>query len=306
MNNREVGAVALERNEIETFLTLAQELHFGRTADRLLVSRAHVTQTIQKLERRVGVPLFERSTRQVRLTPIGVQLRDGLAPAYAQIQSTLTTVIEAARGITGSLTVGFLTAATGQLALRTAEVFRERHPDCAVEIQEVQIGAVLDPLREGRVDVMLSCFPVQDAELTQGPVLFSEPTVLAVPARHPFARRASVSIEDLARDKVIQVPSSIPEYLRAARHLHTTPAGREIPVGAVAGTFQEVLTLVGAGKGVFPCGAKGVRYYSRPDVTYVPIHDGPVLEWGPIWRTSAATTRIAAFVRAALDTLDHD
>ncbi|MFI7470167.1 LysR family transcriptional regulator [Nonomuraea sp. NPDC049646] len=116
------------------------------------MSRAHVSQTVQKLERRVGVPLFERSARRIRLTPIGIQLRDGLAPA------------------------------TGQLAFRTAEVFRERHPDW--------------------------------------------PTVLAVSSgrRRPFPNTCAP------------------------------------PVGAVAGTFQEVLTLVGAGTGVFPCGAKGVRY----------------------------------------------
>ncbi|MFB4289563.1 LysR substrate-binding domain-containing protein [Nonomuraea sp. ATR24] len=296
--------MALERSEIETFLTLAQELHFGRTADRLLVSRAHVTQTIQKLERRIGVPLFERSTRQVRLTPIGVQLLDGLGPAYAQIQSTVATVIEAARGITGSLTVGFLTAATGQIALAAAERFRERHPDCAVHVREVQIGTALDPLLDGQVDVMLICFPIEEEGLTQGPVLFTEPMVLAVPARHPFARRTAVSVEDLARDKVIQVPLSIPAYLRAARHLHTTPSGKAIPEGPTAGTFQEVLTLVSAGKGVFPCGAAGVRYYARPDVAYVPVHDGPALEWGPAWRTNAATSRVKAFVTTALDLAD--
>ncbi|NRQ30898.1 LysR family transcriptional regulator [Nonomuraea sp. NN258] len=293
----------MERSEIETFLTLAQELHFGRTADRLLVSRAHVSQTIQKLERRVGVPLFERTTRQVRLTPIGAQLRDGLAPAYAQIRSTFTTVVEAARGVTGSLSVGFLTAATGQLALKAAELFRERHPDCAVDVQEVQIGAVLDPLRDGQVDVMLTCFPVLEEEFTQGPALISEPAALAVSARHPFARRDSVSVEDLARDKVVQVPASIPEYMRAARHLHVTPGGRTVPAGPVAATFQEVLTLVGAGQGIFPCGSLSARYYARPDVVYVPIHDGPTLEWGPIWRTSTVTTRIRAFVQAATDTL---
>ncbi|REJ04178.1 LysR family transcriptional regulator [Microbacterium bovistercoris] len=290
-----------ERSEIETFLALAQELHFGRTADRLLVSRAHVTQTIQKLERRIGVPLFERSTRQVRLTPLGVQLRDGLAPAYAQIQSTFATVVAAARGITGTLTVGFLTAATGRIAHAAAERFAERHPDCEIHVREVQIGTALEPLRDGELDVMLICFPIADDEFVQGPVLLDEPTVLAVPAGHPFARRGSVSIEDLARERVIQVPASIPDYLRAARHLSTTPSGTDVPVGPTADTFQEVLSLVGAGKGVFPCGATGVQYYARPDVAYVPIHDGPYLRWGPIWRRSAATSRVEAFVRAALD-----
>ena len=64
----------LERHEIEAFLTLAEELHFGRTAERLHVSTARVSQTIRKLERRVGAPLFDRTSRRVELSPAGGQL----------------------------------------------------------------------------------------------------------------------------------------------------------------------------------------------------------------------------------------
>ena len=70
----------LERYELETFLTLAEELHFGRTAERTHVSTARVSQTIKKLERRVGAPLFNRTSRHVELTPIGRQLYDDLTP----------------------------------------------------------------------------------------------------------------------------------------------------------------------------------------------------------------------------------
>jgi len=64
----------LERHELETFLTLAEELHFGRTAERLHVSTARVSQMIKKLERRVGVPLFSRTSRRVELSAVGRRL----------------------------------------------------------------------------------------------------------------------------------------------------------------------------------------------------------------------------------------
>ncbi|MFD0853538.1 LysR family transcriptional regulator, partial [Actinomadura adrarensis] len=76
----------MELRDIEIFLTLAEELHFGRTATRLRISPARVTQAIQKQERHIGGPLFERTSRTVRLTPLGSQLRDDLRPVYAGLR----------------------------------------------------------------------------------------------------------------------------------------------------------------------------------------------------------------------------
>jgi hypothetical protein len=79
----------VELRDIEIFLVLAEELHFGRTAERLHVSRARVSQAIKKQERRIGAPLFDRTSRTVTLTPIGQRLRDDLQQAYDLVQSGL-------------------------------------------------------------------------------------------------------------------------------------------------------------------------------------------------------------------------
>ncbi|MDJ0346872.1 LysR substrate-binding domain-containing protein [Streptomyces sp. H10-C2] len=292
----------MERYEIEAFLTLAEELHFGRTAERLHVTTARVSQTISKLERRVGVPLFERTSRRVALTAIGGRLRDDLMPAYEQIEAGLSRAISAGRGITGELRIGFVGAAAGQLLLQATDRFRGRHPDCEVRIREVQMGEALERLRADEFETLLVCFPLQDADLTMGPVLLSEPRMLAVSSRHPFARRESVSIEDLSRDKVLQAPCSLPDPWRDARSPRRTPSGRPIESGASAETFQEILTLIGAGHGIFPVGAHVTRYYARPDVAYIPFDDAPPLEWGLVWRTTGATARIRAFSDAAAHT----
>jgi Bacterial regulatory helix-turn-helix protein, lysR family len=77
---------AMELRDIEIFLTLAQELHFGRTAERLHVSPARVSQAIKKQERLIGAELFTRTSRNVRLTPVGERLRADLAPVYRRAQ----------------------------------------------------------------------------------------------------------------------------------------------------------------------------------------------------------------------------
>ncbi|WP_345428121.1 LysR family transcriptional regulator [Actinoallomurus vinaceus] len=291
----------MERHELEAFLTLAEELHFGRTAERLRVSTARISQTIAKLERRVGVPLFNRTSRRVELTAAGQRLYEGVRPAWDQITAAFEQAVVAGRGLTGMLRVAFVGAASGQLLVGATELFRGRHPDCDVQLREAQMIDLMPWLRAGEVDLAMGTFPIDEPDIATGPVLVSEARILAVPSQHPFAGRASVSLEDLARVKLLQLPGTLPGALREDRTPRTTPSGRPIEPGPSASTFNEVLTLIGAGQGVFPVGAHARRYYARPDVVYVPFSDAPPLLWGLLWRADGATARVRAFAEAAHD-----
>ncbi|MFG2848456.1 LysR family transcriptional regulator [Kitasatospora sp. NPDC048296] len=284
----------LERHELEAFLTLAEELHFGRTAERLRVSTARVSQTIAKLERRVGVPLFHRTSRRVELSPVGRDLYEELRPAWSRITAAVARAVDAGRGLTGVLRVAFHGPAAGQLLVGVAQRFRERHPDCDVRIREARPPDVLPWLRDGEVDLALTCHPVSADEVDTGPVLVREARMLAVPAGHPFARREALSMADLARATVLRIPERLPDSGRA-------PAGRHVSGGPTAMTSNEALTLVGAGEGVFVVGAHARRYFARPDVVYVRIADAAPVEWGLVWPAGGATARVRAFGDAALD-----
>ncbi|MFG2004970.1 LysR family transcriptional regulator [Spirillospora sp. NPDC048911] len=289
----------LERHELEAFLTLAEELHFGRTAERLHVSTARISQTIAKLERRIGLPLFDRTSRRVELTAVGRQLYEDVRPAWDQITTAVERAIDTGRGLAGTLRVAFVGAAGGQLLVGATELFREAHPECDVQLREAQMADLMPWLRDGEIDIALGTFPIDEPGIATGPVLVSEARMLAVPVQHPFARRESVSMEDLARVKVLQLPDTLPVSLREDRTPRTTPAGRPIEPGPSASTFNEMLTLIGAGHGVLPVGAQARRYYARPDVAYVHIRDAPPLQWGLLWRADSATARVRAFVQAA-------
>ncbi|MDO0934149.1 LysR family transcriptional regulator [Streptomyces sp. DG2A-72] len=291
----------LERHELEAFLTLAEELHFGRTAERLMVSTARISQIIARLERRIGVPLFNRTSRRVELTAVGRQLYERTRPAWDQIATAWEQAIAAGRGITSTLRAAFVGAAGGQLLVGAADLFRRRHPDCDVRLREAQMTDLMPWLRDGEIDIALGTFPIDEPGITTGPVLVSEGRMLAVPSQHPFARRESVSLEDLARVRLLQLPATLPDSLREDRTPRTTPSGRSIEPGPSAATFNEMLTLIGAGQGVFPVGSQARRYYVRPDVVYVRFSDAPPLRWGLLWRTDGATARVRAFAEAAND-----
>ncbi|MFH8343007.1 LysR family transcriptional regulator [Streptomyces sp. AM6-12] len=292
-----------ERHELETFLVLAEELHFGRTAERLLVSQARVSQTIQKLERRIGAPLFERTSRRVSLTPLGEALHADLRPLYSALAEAVTRAADTARGVSGVLRVGFLGIGAGVLNANLVDAFRTRCPGCEVELREIHFADPLGPLRSGEVDVLLHRLPVDEPDLTVGPTVLSEPFVLAVPTGHALARRKSVVLEDLARTTVFGVAGAAPDYWWDFHVPRRTPSGAPVPRGQDVTTFQELLALIAQGQGVSPMAAHVTRYYNRPGIAYIPIEDAPQTEVALVWRTAAHTARIHAFAEAARDTV---
>jgi DNA-binding transcriptional LysR family regulator len=289
----------LERLETETFLTLAEELHFGRTAERLLITTGRVSQVIKKLERRIGGPLFERNSRSVRLTPIGRQLADDLTPLVAGMDAALRRAADASRGVSGELRAAFLGEWTAPALLRAVTLFGERHPDCRVDVREVQLSNSRASLLDGSIDVLLASFPFDG--MACGPALLRERRVLAVAAGHPLAGEERVSVEALAEHPVVQYPQVTSAGFKRDRTPDRTPSGRPVPKGPVGGSFSEMLTLVAMGKGVLPVGEHSRQYYPRPDVAYVPLHDAGPIERGLVWREGNATERLREFVRAATD-----
>ncbi|MFE5006634.1 LysR substrate-binding domain-containing protein [Streptomyces sp. NPDC056696] len=290
----------MERRDIEIFLALAEELHFGRTAERLRISTARVSQTVKQLERRVGVLLFERTSRRVVLTPVGQRLYDDIRPGYDRIAEGVRRAEAAGRSVGGVLRAGFIGAQGGPFILSVTQLLRRQYPDVDIRIREVQFSDFFVPLRSGEIDILLCSRPVEEPDLTVGPVLIREPHVLAVSARHPFARRASVSLNDLARDTVLRSPRSVPAYWDDHHIPARTPDGRPVERGESVETIQELIALVGAGQGIYPAPAHAAAYYARPDVAYVPLSDAPAFEWGFTWRPSSETTRLRAFHQAAL------
>ncbi|MGP3933624.1 LysR family transcriptional regulator [Nonomuraea sp. KM88] len=286
----------MERYEIETFLTLVEELHFRRTAERLGLAQGRVSQIIKKLERQIGASLFDRTSRRVALTPIGRQLHDGLLPAHQQIQWAVDQARTVARGFAGPIRVGFSAPWSGEAVIQAADLYQGRHPDAEVHIREVQLNDPLGPMRADEIDLQLTEFPIREPDIAVGTVVFAEPRGLMVPARHPFAERPSVSVEDLARATLIPMAGErIPQYWLDAIYPRRTPSGLPIPQGPGAAFWQEAVSLVGAGKGVSPASLKAARYYSHPGVVTVPFHDAPPIEYGLLWPVSRETARVRAF-----------
>lgn len=282
----------MELRDIEIFLTLAEELHFGRTAERLHISPPRVSQAIAKQERRIGAPLFQRTSRKVTMTPLGEQLRDDLHAGYRRILEGVESARDSARGGPDVLTFGVLGPTWQEISPITA-LFRSRHPNVELRMREVRLDDPFGLLREREVDVALLWLPVEETDLTVGPVTFTEPIVLAVGRTHPLATRSSVSLTELSTHTVLPSGLPIPEYWESAVN--------PVPGGASHRTREEIMWAVTSGEGAaFAC-AQGIKYLERADVVYVPIDERPTMRWGLVRRSGQIGRLVGEFSRTAAE-----
>ncbi|MGW5751305.1 LysR family transcriptional regulator [Nocardia rhamnosiphila] len=291
--------------DIEIFLTASEELHFGRAAGRLYLSQARVSQVIRKLENQVGGKLFDRSGRSVALTPIGRQLFTDLQTNYRDLCASLGRAARSARyGDDGLLRIGVTSSSLAEIRplLNTVQV---RHPNCSLHIEHVHFGNPFGALRADEIDVLVSWLPIEESDLTVGPVLYEEPFMLLVAADHPLAKRESASYEDLADYGVCGAGTDPadppPDYWQSAAAPFATPSGRTISRTAYADTFQDMLMLVASGKTISPVHAHAALHYRRPDVVYLPMPDAPPARWCLIWRRGGETGLIRELTAAAIE-----
>ncbi|MER7760366.1 LysR family transcriptional regulator [Streptomyces sp. NPDC097619] len=290
----------MERHEMDAFLMLAEELHFRRATERLGLAQDRISQTIKKLERRIGAPLFERTSRRVALTAVGLQLREDLLPAREQMESALARAVSAGRGIEGILDIGYSSPMAAEVLIKAADLLQSRHPACEVRIHEIQLTDLYGPLRSGLVDLQVTEGPMAEPDLTAGPVLFRQDRVLLVSRDHPFAGYESVSVEDLADTKLITLSGNMPDYWMAEHYPRRTPAGRTVPVGGTANFWPATLVLVAADKGVTSSCAGAEPYLGRPDIVWIPFRDAPTVDCTFIRARQGDSARTRAFIDTAL------
>ncbi|MGX1810299.1 LysR family transcriptional regulator [Nocardia sp. NPDC055321] len=290
----------MELRDIEIFLTLAEELHFGRTAERLHVSQARVSQAVRKQERRLGVELFERTSRTVRLTSVGRRLREDLQQVQDLLHAALERAEATGAGGGKSVRLGVFGHAGHELR-PLLDAYAARYPGAEVSFAEVNGGDSFTSLRTGDNDANVLWLPVAEPDLTVGPTVLTGGRVLAVSADHLLAARGVADLEDLADYRVADLGPDAPEYWVAAMVPTHTPRGRRIARGPIARTFHELLSLVATGECVHPLGEIAARYNSPPGIVFLPMPDAPLLHWALVWRTAAENSALRALAALATD-----
>ena len=287
----------VELRELRIFLVLADELHFGRTAERLGISQPTVSEAIRILESRLGVRVFDRTSRRVRLTPAGEDLRRRVGPALAAMERALAETSELSRSVRGLLRIGFVLTTEGPPLSRLVAVFRAQHADCEVRLAEVETFDAHRALRRGDIDVLCNWLAGGESDLAASQPFAHYKRALAVAPSHRLAGRRTVSVEDLADEGVALLPPSVPSGIYDLLVPPCTPSGRPIRRTQPVQTVNEILALVALGQIVHPT-SSDVPIFDRDDIVLVPFDDLAPLPLGLVWLASRDNPRIRA-----LDTL---
>jgi DNA-binding transcriptional LysR family regulator len=296
-------------DQLRAFLTLSEELHFGHTAERLYLSQSRVSRLIASFEAELGAPLFERTSRRVRPTPLGGLLARQLRPAYDAMIEALETATADVRATSGALRIGTPQTVDSPFLFQIINAHRKTHPHCTVSVIETDVWDPYTPLRDGDIDILYNWLAVDEPDLATSPAVEERARVLAVSTRHPLAARTALSLEDLAAFRVNRHPAEFPDALSEAIAPPRTPAGRTIPRSEeTARSPVEILALVLSGQVVVPTVPTAPRWRGRPDIRLIAITDLPPLPLGLIWCNTRENARIRAFAQtaAAVTTLDSE
>jgi len=287
-----------ELRELRIFLVLAEELHFGRTAERLGISQPGVSEAVRTLESRLGVKLFDRTSRRVGLTPAGEGLRRDLVPGLAALDRVLAETSELSHAVRGLLRLGFVLTTEGPALSRLVTAFQARYPGCELRLQEVDTFDAYRELRRGDVDVVCNWLAPGEPGLVTGTAFAFYERALAVAPGHRLAGEATVSVEDLANEEVALLPSSIPPGVYDLISPPRTPSGRTISRTQPAATINEILSFVARGRIVHPT-SPDVPIFARDDIVLVPFSDLPPLPLGLVWCAGRENRRIRALDQTA-------
>lgn len=239
----------LELTHLHYFVVLAEELHFGRAAERLHISQPPLTQQIQRLEARVGHPLLRRTSRRTELTEAGRVFYDGARAVLDETRRLLESTRRVARGERGQLTVGTPPSLMLETLPRAILAFRRQLPEVDFRLREMSTSRILDALESGAVDLGLVRGPAVPAPLTRL-ASWKERVIAILPQGHPLAKARRFGLKMMAKEPFVFFsrdlgPGFYDELLGCCRE-----AGFEPRVVQEATQWSSVVSLVSAGIGV--------------------------------------------------------
>lgn len=183
----------IESRQLRYFVAVARQLHFNRAAIELHITQPSLTLTIKQLEEALGVTLFERTTRSVKLTAAGCAFYQEAVRALEQMELACQAAKRAAHGEQGRLTIGFVTTAIMGDLNRMIRLFHERFPHVELILREMVISELLEELHSDSLDLICSDGEVIDKAFETRPIT-SPPMVLAVHRSNPLASSRAVTL----------------------------------------------------------------------------------------------------------------
>jgi LysR family hydrogen peroxide-inducible transcriptional activator len=269
--------------ELRYIVTVTQERHFGRAAERCCVTQPALSLAIQKLEDHLGAKIFERRKHQISLTPLGEKIVQQAQRVLEEAERINLIVAEGKDQLAGPLKLGVIATVGPYILPDLIPLLHKRAPGMPLEIEENLTVNLNRMLLHGKLDVVMLALPHEETGILTRP-LYEEPFKVVVPISHPWAKKKRLDVDQLAGEKVI-LPHAGHCFRRQILEQcpNISQSDRE---GVQGNSLETIRQMVASGLGitVLPCSALSAKHQHKRLAT-IPFQDPvPERQIGLAWR----------------------
>lgn len=286
----------MELRHLRYFVAVAEELHFGRAAERLGMAQPPLSQQIKALERETGVMLLHRTKRRVELTAAGEIFLQESRQILARADQAVLAARRAARGETGKLVVGFVSSAVYGKVTSIFRLMQVEYPDVSLLLQDLSSVEQVEAMKACRLDVGLVRPPVEADESLITRVIWREPLVVVLPRGHRLVGRQKIAISELAEEPFLLV--NAPGFLDHLTRICAL-AGFSPRIVQQARSTPTIVNLIAGGMGISIVPAS-LRTLHRQGVAYRSLEPpAPTIELALMWRKNDLSPALRSFLQIA-------
>ncbi|GAA1216259.1 LysR family transcriptional regulator [Prauserella alba] len=297
----------MDLHHVKAFLAVAEELHFGRAAARLHIAQPPLSRTIQQLERHLGSPLFDRTTRRVSLTAQG----EALVPAAYDIVNAFDAaeraVAHAGEGAVGKVSIGFAGPSSHPLISALAQRVRQEQPGIELALSSTTYGSdAIGQLADGTLDMAIVRWDATPSGM-RSRVVRVDHYVIVVPESHPLAGRDSVGMDELVDEPWVFLEAASGSSLRDTAIRKAEQTGFTPRIAQHGPDTWTLMALVAAGVGLTMTVDTAFRNVITTGLSVIPLEGGREEALARlIWRTETtpAVDRVLELSERALPTPD--
>ncbi|MGV8875596.1 MAG: LysR family transcriptional regulator [Rhodococcus sp. (in: high G+C Gram-positive bacteria)] len=296
----------MDPEQLRAFLAVAEELHFGRAAERLHIAQPPLSRTIKRLEGHLGMLLFDRNTRSVKLTASGRALIEPARAVLAALRNAECAVASANSGETGLVKVAFAGVSTHRMVARLARAVRAEHPGIELGLSSQNFArSAMEKLLSGDTDIALGRWDVFPASVESAVVLVDH-LVVAVADTHAFAGAGRVEVELLAGEQFIALPPHEGSVLTDRLNRFAVTEGSAAKIVQIAPDTQTALALVAAEVGCHLTLSSVADNVADPHVVFVPLNDSTAdVDTRAAWQRDSKNPALRVVLRHVLNLRQH-
>ena len=295
----------MELRQIRSFLSIAETLHFGRTAELIHLSQPALSLQIKALEEEVGVRLFERNRRKTTLTAAGLAFRDDAAAALSQLEQAMRSARLAANGKLGLLRIGFISTVGSEIVPNIVRQFRESNPEVEFSLRAIPTADQVQMLESGSLDIGFFRLPIGGHSALDVVTVHRERFVLVVPASHKLAKRKRVRLSEVSGQNFVLYERTYAPGFHDLIFGMLRDAGIVPNISQTAAELSMLISLVDAHMGVAILPLSAVKHSVASVVACDILDRIPMSEIGMAVRQGTRAPVIDNFRSFALKTLGH-